>query len=435
METVQEGFWSIAAQKHLKAFTQDSSNIDEYDKIDIAGKSGRFLGAIRGNSKIESILKVEKIANTVGIKPSELYKIILPGLSQASGGRVELIKNTAGDITGVAEYVFTNNEVITVAGEVFEKLNPKEIERITLQTLDSTKRIPLTQSELFSKLARDGFTEKDIAFALSLQKQFKLIQSLSKLNPQDPMISNEYIWGHNHEKIAYALANVSLDNKQSLEETISEIQKCQGMPTEELRSKNFEIINLAQKIGMINPINIISTRGIEKEFSFSADISSTTDNDIMDDVKVLLASIRFGERYTEHSTIQDPIKFLEALINNESVGPHSANSTDYIMLEKKGILKVVQETKSKWSYYTNNTYTKSGPCLKLIKKDVAEKAIEILKSPDYCISKGLLQEPEIISDTGNYRNSEEIRIFMAELPEPIKEASEMLTKILRDELI
>ncbi len=436
MEIIQEGYWTIAAQKHLKAFTQDSSNLDEYDNIDISGKAGRFLGAIRGNGKIENTRKLEKIANTIGIKPRELHKIILPELEQSSEGRVELIKNSVDDITGIAEYLFTNQDVIKVAGDVFEQLNPSNIERITLQTMENTRRIPLFQSELCNELSKQGYLERDINFSLSLQRQFKLIQLLSKLSQYDPIVSNEYIWGENHEKIAYALTKVSIDDKQSLKDTISLIQSYQGIPTEELKNQKSGLLLLAKKIGMINPVSIISGRGIEKEFSFTADISNNCiDYDIMDDVKVLLASIRFGERYTEHSTIQDPIRFLEVLINSDSVGPHSANMTDYILLEKKGILKVINQTKTKWSYYYNDTYTKSGPCLKLIKKDVAEKALEIIKSPEYSIHKELLREPAILIDTGDYRNAEENRIHMAELPEPIKEASEMITKILRDEVI
>lgn len=436
MDTVSEGYWAIAAQKHLKAFTQDSNNLDEYDNIDIAGKAGRLLGAIRGNKTIDNRRKLEKIANTIGIKPSELYKIILPELVRASDGRVELIKDATGDITGISEYVFTNRDVIKLAGDVFEKLNPSTIEQITLQTLESTKRVPLLQSEMFEQLAKSGFRENDIDFSLALQKQFKLVQLLNKLNPSDPIISNEYIWGQNHEKIAYALSKVSLDDKRSLEETISLIQACEGIPTEELQANRNDLLVLAKKIGMINPVNIISGRNIEKEFSFSADLSANClDYDIMDDVKVLLASIRFGERYTEYSTIQDPVRFLEILIDNETVGPHDANKTDYILLEKKGILKVVQDTKTRWSYYYNAPYTKSGPCLKLIKKDVAEKALEIIKNPDYLVSKELSQEPAILSDSGDYRNAEENRICMAELPEPIKEANEMLTRVLRDEII
>lgn len=435
MKNEKVGYWTIAAQKHLKAFTLDSNNLDELDNIDIAGKAGRFLGAIRGNGKIENRKKIEKIGNTIGIKPKELHKIILPELENASDGMVELIKDSSGEITGIAEYVFTNNNVLELTGKIFAQFDPSDIEKITLQTLENTKKIPMTKSELFNNLTDYGYKDKNIEFSLLLQSQFKLVQILNKLDAKNPIISNEYVWGENHEKIAYALNCVSIDNKHSLKEIITNIQSYQGIPSEELMIGNQEMFSLAKKIGMIDPINVLSERGLSKEFSFSSDLSSNClNNDIMDDVKVLLASIRFGERYTDYSTIQNPVRFLESLINNDSVGPHSANLTDYILLEKKGIVSVVNQTKTKNSFY-GGTYTKQGPCLKLIKKDVAEKVLELIKNPEYSKIDDEFSEFSFISNTGSYLSAEENRISMAELSEPVQEAHNMMIRCLRDEEI
>ena len=62
-----------------------------------------------------------------------------------------------------------------------------------------------------------------MVIALSLQTQFKLIQRLDKINKKDPIISNEYIWGPNHEKIAYALGNISTNDRQSIKQMINNV--------------------------------------------------------------------------------------------------------------------------------------------------------------------------------------------------------------------
>ena len=49
MDKKAKGYWPIATQKHLKGFMTDSVGLDEYDNIDLAGKSGRFIGSVRGN--------------------------------------------------------------------------------------------------------------------------------------------------------------------------------------------------------------------------------------------------------------------------------------------------------------------------------------------------------------------------------------------------
>ena len=48
MDRKINGFWAIAARKHLKEFVDYSDNVDVFDRLNVAGKTGLFLGAIRG---------------------------------------------------------------------------------------------------------------------------------------------------------------------------------------------------------------------------------------------------------------------------------------------------------------------------------------------------------------------------------------------------
>ena len=97
-------------------------------------------------------------------------------------------------------------------------------------------------------MLKNGYKESDIELAISLQRQFQLIQLLNKLNPNDPIISNEYVWGNNHEKIAYGLSHVSIDDKKSIKEVIDDIQEYQGLPTCDIKCKRDDIINLTKKL-------------------------------------------------------------------------------------------------------------------------------------------------------------------------------------------
>lgn len=433
-DNLKSGYWSIATQKHLKAFRTDSSNYDEFDTLNTAGKAGRLLGVIRGNKEIDNIKKLEKMATTVNISPKELHRIVLPMLEEASDKQVEIIKNSTGDITGVAEYVFTNRDVLEITGKVFETSNPTTIERITVETMDATKKIPYLQHEIVHVFNGLGYTERDINLALVLQSQFKLIQILNKSKSQDAIISNEYVWGPNHKKIAMAVSALDFGKKQSLKDVIDLIQKTQGYPLEKLPPIDNDLFTLAKKTGMINPITILSSRGFQKDFGFSSDIISSSgyDDDILDDVKLLLASLRFGENYTLYSTIEETEKFLSFLIRNGKIGPHPANETDYTLLEKKGIVKVTYG--SRYNYYKNRE--ESGYFLELIRRDVALAALDIIKSPDYHISSPQdVSDYSTLSDTGSFVTPEESRIRLGESPEPVREAEEYLNRVLRDEIL
>lgn len=431
MERKTNGFWSIAARKHLKEFVDYSDNADVFDRLNVAGKTGLFLGAIRGNKQLDNIEKIEKMANQVGIKPIELHKIILPQLEQSSDKKIELHKDSVGKIIGIEEYVFDAKSTLEITGKVFEDLHPTDKEIIAINTLEETKKVPYTQNEIIEKMVKQGFREDDTQITIDIANQFKLLRKVTR--KKDPIISNEYIWGTDNQRIALAIGELSKIQKDSLGTTIEQIQNYQGIPYENLTVVDKEIFNLAKKIGMINPIRIVTNRDINKEFEFTQNANSlSASEDIFDDVRLLLASIRFGENYTQHSTIYSAQKFLSAWIRNGEVGPHDANCTDYIMLEKKGIAKVVNKSKRKCGY--NGYYHATGYYLQLIKEDVAREALKFID--------GILEDCEKNTDidnynqvlkTSNYISSEVERVRMGEIPDSSKEADEYIQRVLRNE--
>lgn len=434
-DKLKNGYWAVATEKHLKSFTSDSPHLDEVDNLNIAGKSGRFLGAIRGSGKIENIKRLEKMANNIGIRRRELHTIILPEIELGSDKKVELIRNTVGEIIGIAEYMFDSNTTLSIAGQIFENSDPTVIERVTIATMDETKKIPYYQDDLLGLLTKKGYSEQDVMLAIAIQEQFKMVERFNFSKNPNPIISNEYVWGENHKKMAGIITGLDLGQRQTLKEIIESIQSKQGVPYEMLPKVEQDILNLAKKTGMISPTIISSSRGIDKEFEFTADAfmkKDTYNDDILDDVKLLLASIRFGEHYTEYSTINDPIDFLSALIRHGEVGPHAANKTDYTLLEARGIVKVTMRTKP--SYYGG---VRSGYCLQLIRKDVAEEALRIIRAPEYNFEFNNNSDKDYgtVLESGTFLSPEESRLKVAELLQPMKEAQEYLSKVLRDELI
>lgn len=419
---IKYGYWSIATQKHLTKYKADSANLDEFDSLSLSGKAGRLLGVIRGSRSLDKIKKVEKMASSIGIGKAELHRIILPELVKASNGQVEIRKNSTGEILGVEEYIFSQNNALAIAGQVFENVNPSNIERITIETMDETKRIPYLESELYNELSSRGFGEKEIGLACALQVNFKLIEKISR--GKEAIYSNEYIWGPNHEKIAHAIAGLQLDKKQSLKHVIDIIQTTQGIPLEKLPPVSGELMMLAQKVGIIDPTTIITSNGVKKQFGFSSRLLSDETpygDDILDDVKLFLASIRFGENYTQYSTINNPAKFISYFLRNGTIGPHSANGTDYTLLEERGIVRAEQS-------HSNRYY------LHLVREDVAKEALRIISTKHF----GLDDEPnpsgaEAILKTGVFQSPEECRLEMGKMPENIQEAMDHLSRVLRDE--
>lgn len=433
----KEGYWSIAAQKHLKEYKPDSPNLDELSEISVAGKAGILLGVIRGNGKIENIRKIEKMATQAGISSKVELRTILQLIEVASEKRVELIKNSTGEIIGLEENIFDTNTIFNTAGQLFENLNPSDVQKIAIATMEETKKVPYLHGELLDELIRLGYKENEIEFALKVEEQFKMLRRLEQMNKKEDIYSNEYVWGEDNVKISRALASINELDRKVLSGIIGTIQGCQGIPFERISTSGNEMIHLAKKIGMISPILIATGREISHEFAFSPNMLEpiTTKEDIFDDVKLLLASIRFGENYTDHSRIFDAESLLRAWVERGKIGPHSANETDYIMLERKGIVKVEQGSKQMYGRY--GIYNAEGYFLKLIKKDVAKEALKYIES-----TKGktnnILNDRHGISSFENitdYRSPEAQRIILGEMTDPIKELDVYMQQILRDEIL
>lgn len=421
-ELEKKGYWSIASQKHFKTYAQGVSNLDEFDNISTSGKAGLLLGVIRGSEGIDNIKGLEKKARLLGINKQELHKIVIPELEAASDGEIEVKRSMDGTITHVEEYIFSQKKVLELTGRVLEKLNPSDIERVAIDAMDETKRSPLLESELFNYLSKQGYSEEAIILSSGLQISFNLLQKLTN-NVREPIFSNEYVWGKNHEKIALAFANLDGLSKEEIKFIVQSIQNQEGFPLEMLSLKNPELLQLASKIGMISPTVIRTSREVEKPFGFSANLLNEYEDDLLDDVKLLLASIRFGENYTEYSRINDPVAFLNRLISSGRVGPHSANGTDYVLLEQRGIVRAVQDKRYSDRYY-----------LELNKKDVAEKAREVLKSSNYLIKEDSpIESTNVSLADGSFKSPEECRISLGRLPKETEESMDYLTRVLRDE--
>ena len=434
----KEGYWAIASQKHLKEYKTDSPNIEELGEIGMAGKAGILMGVIRGNGKIENIQKIEKMATQAGIASKyELKNNILPLIENASDKQVELIRNNTGEIIGLEENIFDSDTVFNITGKLFENLEPSDVQRIAIATMDETKKIPYLHGELLENMCGLGFSESDIELALKLEEQFKILRRLEQGTTGEDIYSNEYIWGKDNIRISRALAAVDSIDRKDLSKIIETIQGCQGIPIDNILIQNHGILLLAKKIGMIAPIQIATGRNVNHEFAFSPNMLEpiTNKHDILDDVKLLLASIRFGENYTNYSTIYDAERFLQSWIDSGEIGPHSANETDYIMLERKGIVKVERKTKIKVGSY--GAYNAEGYYLKLIKKDVAKEALKYIQSTKGKTNNILNENNGMSSleDITDYRSPEAQRIMLGEMPHPMKELDVYMQQILRDEVI
>jgi hypothetical protein len=96
--------------------------------------------------------------------------------------------------------------------------------------------------------------------------------------------------------------------------------------------------------------------------------------DAFDLAKAFVSSVTYGMTKSsyERGQIQMVDVLLSALVRGESVGPVRAIAEDYKILELKGVVEVKTGTKK----------GRTGPMLKLLKKEVGELTLQAIRQGD-----------------------------------------------------
>ncbi len=415
--------WIVDTQKHLQEFTGDYLSF--YDATILAGQCARIMARIRGMEVIDSFRTFSAMATPVGVLPTQLRMTILPTLEK--NGTITIKKDGAGNIQKIEEHIPPENEILKITHDIWEKSNANEVERASILNLDQCSIIPRTEEELLKSLHEDGHKARDSEMALELQTEFKILKKSSSPGSR-PLFYSPYIWGENAAKIIGFISHLDKPSKDLVENLLNMISLNQAVPLENITSIPSELFSASRKTGLVDVCHISTKTGVEKCFAFTPRMWGTLKSDLLipdiyDDVKLFLSSISFGKNYSNISRIWSPVELVDALIRRGEVGPATAIGSDYVLLEKQGIVKVKEDTYHPGRY---NMY--------LVKEDVARTALEVLKHKRVLDLGAKVQlQPEGLFQTGEFVNPEQDKIRQGKLTSSSAKAEEHLIKVLRGE--
>jgi len=416
--------WIVDTQKHLQEFT--GPYLSYYDATIIAGQCARMMARIRSMEVIGNIPKLWAMAASAGILPSQLKMIILPNLEKS--GVINILKNGSGGIRKIEEHVPSEENILGIAYDIWESSEAKEVEKISIHSLDLCSTIPKAKDELVHELQDQGYNDKEIALAMELQKGFSILAESDLALPSEPMIYSPYVWGENAPKILKYISHLDEGSRATVKAVLEETSHNQALPLDKLNSFPQDLLTAARKIGLLDVCQVSTRAGVEKGFAFTPRMWGSLGSDklipdIYDDVKLFLSSISFGQFYSGISRIKYPVELVEALIQKGKVGPATAIGTDFILMEKHGLVEVKEDPDLGGRY---NMY--------LVKEDVAKTSLEILKHKRLL---GLGEQVRIdakgLCQTGEFVNPEQDKIRLGKLSAASVKAQERLIKVLRRE--
>ncbi len=414
--------WIIDTQKHLQEFT--GNYLSFYDATIIAGQCARIMAKLRSMEVIDNFRTLSAMATPIGILPTQLKMTILPTLEK--NGVINIKKDGTGNIQKIEEHVPPEDDILKITHDIWEKSDANEVERASILNLDQCSILPRTEAELLKFLKEDGRKPSDSEMALELQTDFRILKK-SSLPDSSPLIYSPYIWGENAEKIISFVSHIDKPSKDIVENLLNKIALEQAIPLENINAPS-ELFSASRKTGLVDVCHISTKLGVEKCFAFTPRMWGTLKNDLLipdiyDDVKLFLSSISFGRHYSNISRIWGPVELVDALIRRGEVGPATAIGSDYVLLEKQGIVRVKEDTYRPGRY---NMY--------LVKEDVAKIALEVLKHKRV-LDLGVKDKTQAKSlfQTGEFVNPEQDRIRLGKLSASSAKAEDHLIKVLRGE--
>lgn len=396
MDKKVKGSWLIHHTNKL----QSQTNQNGYQNTYIAGKAGILLSAISANNDTTiSTQRLHTLAEAANINTA----FELPKLLDVLRSR-ELIDTS---INGVAVLGVTTSSVLQHTTDLFDSLSPTKHENAAIDLAERASIEPINGAEVSEKLADIyGLARLEIGQVLFDAEQIGFID-VENLGKGDKLLFNGNLFRRETtQKIKLVLDSLSTGDQAKLNELTGALKIKACIPVDTAKLQLGEILFAkVTAIGLFD-INVVSNSTEEVGFltlpsAFSKYSCSMVD-DAFDLAKAFVSSITYGMTKSSYARgqIQMVDVLLSALVRGERVGPVRAIAEDYKILELKGVVEVK----------TGEKKGRTGPMLKLLKKEVGELALQAIRQGDVSEhSLTSLPSAAVTNFNGPEHNRERIR--------------------------
>ncbi len=359
-----KGAWIV---HHSRKIVTDISAPAEYSALDEAGKAAELL--IRLGATNETNLtrdKVQAVAKAANLNPRTELPHYLNLLTQkrlidSSSHEIQILGISTRSVLGHTADIFDASEP-----------SPQEIAAIALGEISSNKPILLNHAQEYIS---DTFKIASVETNSFIQRAVEI----GFVDKEGDDSSNILLFNGNLfkkdsvKKTSHILSSLS-DEEQSKFREITDKLNSFGCCHSSICEKTLGIA-LFEKLKATGAleVNIVSNETGEHAFvtlpgSFHKFVNPLID-DSFDMAKALVSALSYGMHLRSPSVgrIFSVELLLNKLINGHTIGPATAIGADYRVLEVNRVVEVFQET--------NNMFS-----MKLLKKDVGQIALQVLKS-------------------------------------------------------
>lgn len=400
MDSKTKGAWLLAQSKNLDAVT--GAGAARLENIAYAGKIGRLYNLLRRNLPDDPN---PTISESTVVKACQLNGIDrtsretgLRVLEQA--GRIDVGQNGEVSVLGISGMA-----VLELTAEIFDECSPTRDEKAVLELSEKVAERPLAREDA-ETFVSDTFkiSRGDTKSLIDDCKSATLIDEETDNSRVILFNSNTFRDGQYAKKTYYLLQTLTARDASLLSEVQNKLAangalydlEVQNILGDDLYRRlisvgffdRMEISNSSESVGYICSPNDFQKYG--RPFV----------DDPIDDAKALIASLTYGQTRSayERGNITMPAALLRALIDGREVGKTGirAIGEDYKELEARQVVQVTSRSPGRYT-------------MKLLKKDVGELALTIVKGGAAAQQALLLDGSPATSFTGPHNVRTRVR--------------------------
>jgi hypothetical protein len=367
------GAWLVHHTNKLQGITSPQ----EYEKTFLSGKAGILQKAISADSQMT--IPVERL-NVLARAAHINTTLELPTLLDVLVKR-ELIDKTD---SGVSVLGVTTSSALQHTSDIFEAQIPTAQERAVIDLAERASIEPLIAQDVSEELS--DIYQLDSSEMSQLMSDAEKIGfvDVEKLETGKSLLFNGNLFRRDTaRKTKAVLDSLSSSDQMKLNEFTGILKKNTCIEFEiAKRQLGASLFTKVTAIGLFD-VNFVSNTTENIGFLTLPSAFSKYSNSMIDDAfdlaKAFVSSITYG--MTKSSDARGKIQMvdllLSALVRGESVGPVQAIAEDYKILELKGVVHVTNGSKVNWA-----GKKRTGPMLRLLKKEVGELALQAIRQGD-----------------------------------------------------
>jgi hypothetical protein len=360
----------LGLSRHLAAY-QMTPERAALEQLELAGQVFDLAFRLRG-STTSSAERLRAIALDAGIGGLALKAVVA---TMESLGWIEVDRDQGGSPVVVREAMPVADVLVAAAPAVLDLCLATPGERASLVLLRETTLRPLLRDDALELASQapgiNALGEVHAEDALRYLTHTGLLRSVITPADQREVLYNPNIWTQGDTIANAALKAADARGTEEVRALLEEVADNPGMPQAHVKSTEPKWVAFAISQGLVQRSVIQTSDNVEQGFLFTPHLARDpfggTAGDASGQVRQLVGSMVYASTFAR-TRLDSPEAFIRALISRGVAGNASSIGTDYPMLERAGIVRVVHGSgQNRWR-------------LELLQTEVAEDALRLMRS-------------------------------------------------------